>query len=846
MKLFAESDLLYRDKTEKARPVQELVPWLDYATPHVLLNKDGSVLAGFEYHALDPDNIDDDLVDRATAELERSIVANFDERVTLWWITKRSKDRAYLKQSFDNEIASKADEAYSKSFRSGKWYRMKHWLFVLYTGNTGVDKFMDRVSQLTREENMNPIAAFVKAATGSVSTNAGFGRDTRQLETNVRGLENCLAGFVGSTPSISYRRLDMNGMDNALFQILNPASDDMVIDRPIDAMLDSWLPANEIVAGDDVLRFTGSKDRYGAIYGIKQWAASSKPMMLEHILASDNELVLCQIVRCMGRSMSEKVLSDVRNFHKMTQYSLYDTVMSKLSKKKAAPDAGKHSLFKQAEEALARLTAGGPTSAYYNLSVMLLDWDHAKLEERCAALERLLSQKRLLGIREHQNLLPTFAAMLPGQWSKQSRYHLMNVANVADMAPIYTMNPGPAVHPHFSEVLGKPVPPLATFIDGYGCRFRFVPHVGQVGHAMLIAPTESGKTTVVNFMLLQFQKYGKENVNTFVFDRDGSCRITTELAGGKHIDYKSGRMRLNPFALDDGTQTGRTWIREFIIRMLLESGFTCSPEHREIIDETLLRMFDEDNRDKKTLTTFAATIPDKEIEQALGEWLSGRPYGLFDNEVDDFSLESWSTIEMKELQKIPRLMQMFMDYAFRRIDMKLDGNKLTFIYLEEASFLLKNKMFASVIDDWLKTFRKKNAFVWLTIQSPDSIDGDFKSSLVDNIKTIFLMYNKRVAMHRRYYKENFALTDGQVDMIARLRPRQDYMVVQDGFTRVFQTVFTQETLPYLRSEKHLQTVFEEHVSTKDTNPKWAEQYLAEAATFKRVEYHEDETETETA
>lgn len=55
------------------------------------------------------------------------------------------------------------------------------------------------------------------------------------------------------------------------------------------------------------------------------------------------------------------------------------------------------------------------------------------------------------------------------------------------------------------------------------------PHVGQVGHAILIAPTESGKTTFVNFCLSQFQKYG--DVNTFIFDRDQSVKITTFLHG---------------------------------------------------------------------------------------------------------------------------------------------------------------------------------------------------------------------------------------------------------------------------------------------------------------------------
>ncbi|WP_143266630.1 hypothetical protein, partial [Paraburkholderia caledonica] len=76
---------------EEARPLQEMLPWMTYISDNVILNKDGSLLAGFEFSGLDPDNIDDELVNRAVEELERAINANLDERVTLWITTKRKK-----------------------------------------------------------------------------------------------------------------------------------------------------------------------------------------------------------------------------------------------------------------------------------------------------------------------------------------------------------------------------------------------------------------------------------------------------------------------------------------------------------------------------------------------------------------------------------------------------------------------------------------------------------------------------------------------------------------------------------------------------------------------------------
>ncbi|WP_321816702.1 MULTISPECIES: hypothetical protein [unclassified Paraburkholderia] len=825
---------------EDDRPLQELLPWMTYLADGVILNKDGSLLAGYEYSGLDPDNIDDELVDRAVEELERAINANFDERITLWIVTKRRKAYSYIKQTFKNEVARRVDEAYAKPYRNGSFYEMSRWFFVLFTGNTGVDGLMDRVRHIEAEEQVAGPVAYMKALNGSVSTSAGLARDRRQLEMNWKAFEQILGSFVGSTPALSFKRMKSEQFDNALFQLVNPASEYDVLERPEDVMLDSWVPADSVVVGSDVIRFTGNHgDRYAAVFGAKQWPKRVHPMMLENLLRSDNELVVTQTVRCLGKEASEKELTEVRNFLKMTQYSVLATVMSKMTGRQAEAAPGKAELVEEADEALSRLTGGGPNSAYYNLSVMVFDRDRESLERRCANVARLFSLKRLLTIRERENLGPTYAAMLPGNWQWQARFHLVGVDNVVDLAPIYTMDSGPRIHAHFSEVVKKRMPPHAMFIDTYGCQYSWVPHVGQVGHAILIAPTESGKTTFVNFCLSQFQKYG--DVNTFIFDRDASVKITTYLHGGKYLDYKGGTLKLNPFALDDGTEFSRVWVREFIMRMLELSGYVLQPADREEIDRILGVMYDEHFVSSRTISTFHSLCPER-MAQAIGEWLHGQPYGIFDNEENEFALEAWTAIEMKELAAIPRLFELFMEYAFRTIDMALDGRP-TFIYLEEASFLLQIETFAKKIGDWLKTFRKKNAFVWLTVQSPGSINGPVREDLIDNIKTTILMYNNKVESHREFYRKNFGLNDTQINRVGRLRPRLEYMFVQDNFTRVVQTTFSPEVLNYLRSEKHLQTVFNRHKATEKTNPNWLDDYLAEAATMKRIDYDREPEES---
>jgi type IV secretion system protein VirB4 len=60
------------------------------------------------------------------------------------------------------------------------------------------------------------------------------------------------------------------------------------------------------------------------------------------------------------------------------------------------------------------------------------------------------------------------------------------------------MEEGSKINDFFSEMIyEKDVPVFTTFGNSYGGRAHFSPHVGQVGHMVIIAPTGGGKTTLL-------------------------------------------------------------------------------------------------------------------------------------------------------------------------------------------------------------------------------------------------------------------------------------------------------------------------------------------------------------
>lgn len=820
-------DLLYKRPLEGS-PLQAVLPWLDYLSPELVLCKDGSILAGYHFTGLDPDNLDEDLVDQVTEQVQRSI-SQFDSRVTAWWLIDKRRDFSYPESEFTNRGAALLDRLIGNAYRRGITYRFRRWLFLLYTPAGGADGYFETVSRLTNEEGMSFPAAVVRGAFSSISTSEAAMRDASRLQAAQGDFETILAMFSSTVPAIQLQRMGRREFEVAFHHLTNVASRLPAGTKPGGVMFDGWLPTGEVTPGRSAIAFQSEGDvRYCAAIGINQWPAPTTPGLFEALLASDVEMTICHIIRFLSNEQAKAQLDDAINYYRMTQFSPINYVAQKLTDAPAEPDSGKQDLLEECMEAKRRLSGEGLGFALHNLSVLVYAGSPDQLETDCLAVHGRLADANFQTTRERLNLMPTWEAMLPGQWSRQTRFHEVSLETVANSLPLFTMSEGSHQHTYFSEVLRRPVSALAIFIDGYGGRYHYVPHVGQVGHAVIVAPTGMGKTTFANLCLSQFRRYDdidRGEAQVFIFDRGHSCRIVTELHDGKHIDMASGTMRCNPLApLRDGSADGLLWVREWIIRRIEEGGYRCNAQDREDIDLALVRL--RDTSQELRLSALAIQLP-AHLTLQLGEWLEGRPYGMFDSVEDTYELASWTCTEMIQLLAVERLARAFIDYAFRKLFAMLDGRP-TFVYIEESSFLLSNPAFAPRLDEILKTLRARGGFVWLTMQSPTSItSSEISATLTDNVLTKILLANKAAETHRKAYRDHFGLTDENVDVIKALMPQREYLIVSNGFARVVQPVIPAEALPFLRAEQFLQKVFDRHRDSG--SPNWKAHYLAEAA-----------------
>lgn len=103
--------------------------------------------------------------------------------------------------------------------------------------------------------------------------------------------------------------------------------------------------------------------------------------------------------------------------------------------------------------------------------------------------------------------------------------------------------------------------------------------------------------------------------------------------------------------------------------------------------------------------------------------------------------------------------------------------------------MLSNPAFASRMEDWLRTFRKKRAFVVFATQALDEVARlAHVGSIVSNIATqIFLPSMKSsVQAQAELYRQLFGTTEAQLALLAQAVPKRDYLLVRPSVTRLVQ------------------------------------------------------------
>jgi len=809
--------------------MQEIVPWMTLVTPDLVLNKDGSLLSTFTFAGVDADSPNVLDVTSARDQLDHAC-KGFDARITAWWRLQHRRSTRYIDGKFDSPIEARLDSLNGKDMSSGKYFQNAHSLALAYTPESGFEKIIEKIAYHMTVGGKNVFKAVWEASKDIVLARNAFAFDVEKINSDVKRFESILDTFRGGVNRLGLRRQSMQDSLAALHQTANPTVPARRVRFPM-TLLDTHLTESEVTAGADMLLFESAHGkRYASIIAVKEWMGFQEAA-LDVLMQIDAELDICIMHRFLNTQKATGYIAKIRRFYKVASFNLGSIIKQYASKEEQKNDEGREQLAAEAGDALRRLTAEGQQHGFVNISVIVYGDTAAECEGARGEVVGAIANAGFGCIIERTNLMPAWNSTLPGRWDKQRRLQFVETPAVSDIAPLRSVRPGPVRNEWLTDKAGYEVPPLTCLPTQHRTAQRVDLHQpGGNGHLFVLGPIGAGKSVVLNFLMSQAARHNPRRIRC---DKDRSTRIPTLLAGGKFVDV-TGKFQtatqINPLSLL-GDYNSHAYLTDWVILAIEDDSdgkhrFTVSPQQRSDVYESV-QVLARYPREQWTLTSLA-TLLHSDLRERLQVWLKGGQYGHFFDHVEDaFEVSDNLSIEMGDLiQNYPRAAVLFMDYAFYRISLTMDGLRYTIIEVEEAGFFFTEPRFYKRFEQWIVTIRKLNGVIWLATQSLRQVArvADFEI-LKDNVANFIYLPNNQANTSRDLYCDTFGLTERQVSMINDAVPNRDYLWITREQTRMLQTNFTSEMLAMLRSDGVAQSILDRHYASNE--PDWQDRYVRE-------------------
>lgn len=269
----------------------------------------------------------------------------------------------------------------------------------------------------------------------------------------------------------------------------------------------------------------------------------------------------------------------------------------------------------------------------------------------------------------------------------------------------------------------------------YQHQFHISDEDAALGHGVVVAPTGSGKTVLMEFLSLMSSRH--QDVKHFFFDRYRGTAIYNLAMGGKYLSLNSEPLPwseaggMNPFDCEDN-EGNRSFLKLWLSSI---SGCEENEDITEISDAVDIA-FDELDRGERSLSTIheAAFSPGSKIKKELSQWVSETGYGpIFNSEKDAIDIDdNWlTTFDMTKLLDDPKLGAATVHYLMHKIRDTMRRNKAPgFIFIDETEPLLRDPNFKKLFAVSLQEFRKIRGVVISVFQRPEAIRDSGVSQLV--------------------------------------------------------------------------------------------------------------------
>lgn len=562
--------------------------------------------------------------------------------------------------------------------------------------------------------------------------------------------------------------------------------------------LDAYLPDEPLTPGDEPML----GEHFLACSTIVGFPSSTFAGVLDHLNRLNLSYRWMTRFIALDKGEAKTLLTRKRRHWFTKRKSILALIKEEATKEPSAlVDNSAANYAADADAALQEL--GDDVAAFGYVTTTLVVWDRDRREAR-RKRARLKAAIQGCGFTVRDETLHATQAWygsLPGHCYANVRRPIVNTINLAHMMPVSAVWAGAAYNDHLARVTGLQRPHVTCSADG--TPFRLSTNVGNVGHTLMIGSTDTGKSTGLGLLEMQWLKYPRARV--VVIDKDRSARAATLANGGTY--YEPGDSDVDtrswqPLAKID-KRPERRWAARLIHMMLELQKVQLTPVVKTAVREALTGMANL-APEMRTLTILASELGRRNpaLREALTPYTVDGDYGqIFDGERDEFRCDHWTMIEMGHLMSMgEEVILPALEYLFRRIEGSFSGEP-TLLVIDEAWLFLGHPAFAKRLKAWLKTLRKKNVYVVFATQEIEDATkhADLMATILASCKVKILLPSQDLvntpAIAAAY--RSVGLTDAELYLLSTAVPKRDYYYRSALGKRLFSFAMGPATLAFV-------------------------------------------------
>ncbi len=760
---------------EETGSFNELVNLYGFIDEHVFLTKTGDLGVILEVRGVDYECLDGTTIDGLTKRLE-SALKLFDEHYRVYqYLFKRNNETIPYKlygnpvvdAAIQNRIAylaSKADTLFSLSI----------YYVVLHEGF----RPSRRLSNAVQEFPTHPGKALGKLA-GSLSTK-------KQVVLLAGEIGRAQAALVQKTQSfilqvsdfLPVRLLSKQEAFRILKKTLNFAPPKLEQAKlKHDTFLDYYLCESHLECHRGHLRLD---DYYVKVLTLKEPSPQSFPLIFQRLLQVEaNYYVVTEWKKEDSGKTRRLIQAKRRHFHN-TKHSFFSQVnLNDAQQRDVLTDDSKESQVRELGDAIQQIELHGNYFGQFSLTVVIYDLDPIKVDRACAAFYKVFSVHDAQLYEEKYNLLNAFLAAVPGNYAFNLRYLYLLNANYADFSFLFTLHCGQPCNPQLRQEY------LAVLETNHHTPYFLNLHYRDVAHTMILGRTGAGKSFLLNFLITNLQKYAPY---TFIFDLGGSFESLTHLFGGSYLQVglESEGLKINPFSLPP-TKENLDFLTLFL-KVLMQGSEAegLDPATERDLYHQIENLYAVDPA-LRTLSVLS-NILGHGLAERLAKWTRGGQFGfLFDNAEDTISFSRFQCFDFQKMSQYSELLEPLLFYILHRANAVITDRTISSVFkaffIDEAWVFLKNPSIQRYVVEALKTWRKHNAAMVLSTQSLDELRrSDILDVIIESCATKIFLANPD--MDRDLYHRQFHLNENEVELIAGLIPKQQFLIKTPELAKV--------------------------------------------------------------